>query len=178
MRTLLPFILLGSSALLACGDKKPPKAPDTTDTPATSDEPTKWDTSSTTKETLNQPATTSTAPKINEGPKQRSDQYDKEQTEIVLKRASRQVKENCGATKDDTGKATGPWGKVTVQVLLGHNGHGQIASIPDPYKGKPTGNCVERAFKGLTFPPWGGSDTTIDWEVEIVQPEAEKPTKK
>ncbi len=113
-----------------------------------------------------------------EGPKQRSDQYDKEQTEIVLKRASRQVKDNCGATKDDNGKATGPWGKVTVQVLLGHNGHGQIASIPDPYKGKPTGNCVERAFSKLTFPPWGGSDTTIDWEVEIVQPEPEKPTKK
>ena len=29
MRTLLPFILLG---VVACGDKKPAKAPDTTDT--------------------------------------------------------------------------------------------------------------------------------------------------
>lgn len=181
MRTLLPFILLG---LVACGDKKPAKTPDATETQASTDETPKWDSSVTTgKEPSNAAGSSSGGSsggvKPNEPAKQRSDQYDKEQTEIALKRAARQVKNNCGTMVDSNGKATGPWGKVTVQVFLGHNGHGNLASIPDPYKGKPTGNCVEQAFSKLIFPPWGGSDTTIDWEVEIVQPEAEKtPPKK
>jgi hypothetical protein len=43
-------------------------------------------------------------------------------------------------------------------------------TVPAPYQGKPTGNCVEKAFSSLTFPPWGGADTEISWEVELVQP--------
>ena len=52
---------------------------------------------------------------VNEAATRRNDQYDKEATEVVIKRAARQVKENCGHAKDDTGKATGPWGKATLQ---------------------------------------------------------------
>jgi len=158
--------------LLACGGlqkretmKDPSKEPSTTgdDTP-------KWDGAG--------PAPPSTEPKtgggggrpVTEAPKQRSDQYDKEQTEVVLKRAARQVKENCGAAKDDNGKAVGPWGKTNVQVMLGHNGHSKGITVPAPYQGKPTGNCVEKAFKSLTFPPWAGQDTQLDWEVEIIAP--------
>jgi hypothetical protein len=107
---------------------------------------------------------------VTEAPKQRTDQYDKEQTEVVLKRAARQVKDNCGAAKNDDGKAVGPWGKTNVQIMLGHNGHSKGITVPAPYQGKPTGNCVEKAFTNLTFPPWSGQDTQIDWEVEIVQP--------
>jgi hypothetical protein len=96
--------------------------------------------------------------------------YDKESVEIGLKRAARQVKANCGATTDEEGKATGPWGKTTVTVKIGHNGHSQGATIGAPYDSKPVGKCVVQAFAILTFPPFAGGDTTVDWPVEIVQP--------
>lgn len=114
---------------------------------------------------------------VTEAPRQRTDQYDKDATEIVIKRAARQVKENCGAAKGDDGKATGPWGKATIQIQLGKNGHSKGVTIPAPYQGKPVGNCVEKAFTNLTFPPWGGSDTEVSWEVELLNPAAE-PAKK
>jgi hypothetical protein len=96
--------------------------------------------------------------------------YDKEAVEVGLKRAARQVKANCGATTDEEGKATGPWGKTTVTVKLGHNGHSQGATIGPPYDGKPVGKCTVQAFAILTFPPFAGGDTTVDWPVEIVAP--------
>ncbi len=96
--------------------------------------------------------------------------YDKESTEIVLKRSARQVKDNCGAAKDETGKATGPWGKLTIQVALGRNGHSKGVTVPAPYDGKAPGKCIVQAFSNMQYPPWAGSDTTIDWEVEVVKP--------
>ncbi len=105
-----------------------------------------------------------------EAPARRSDQYDREGTEVVLKRAARQAKDNCGAAKGDDGKASGPWGKLTVQVQLGSNGHSKGITVPSPFQGKPSGNCVEKAFASLTYPPWGGADAQVDWEVELVQP--------
>jgi len=112
---------------------------------------------------------------VNEAPRQRSDQYDKDATEVVIKRAARQVKDNCGAAKGDDGKASGPWGKATIQLQLGANGHSKGVTVPAPYQGKPVGNCVEKAFTNLTFPPWGGADAEVSWEVELVNPaEAKK----
>jgi hypothetical protein len=113
---------------------------------------------------------------VNEAPRQRSDQYDKEATEVVIKRAARQVKENCGAAKGDDGKATGPWGKTNVTLQLGANGRSKGVTVPAPYQGKPVGNCVEKAFTNLTFPPWGGSDAEVSWEIELMNPA--EPAKK
>ncbi len=158
-----------AGGLFACGGKEPPKDP-TDAPPSTTDETPKW-------EGASAPEPTKTPAKSSgertEAPTRRSDQYDKDATEVVLKRAARQVKDNCGAAKDENGKAVGPWGKATVQVQLGHNGHSKGVTVPAPYQGKPTGNCVEKAFTNLQFPPWGGSDTEIPWEVEIVQPAGE-----
>ena len=97
--------------------------------------------------------------------------YDKEAVDVQLKRASRQVKANCGAATDDEGKATGPWGSTKVSVTLGRNGHVRGVTIPTPYDGKPVGVCVVNAFEKIQFPPYpGGSDVVVDWDVEIVQP--------
>jgi hypothetical protein len=104
--------------------------------------------------------------------------YDKESTEVVLTRAARQVKSNCGAAKDDDGKATGPWGKVNVKITLGRNGHTKAVSVPSPHDGKPVGKCIANAFSILIFPPWSGQDTDVDWEVELAPPEAAKAPKK
>jgi hypothetical protein len=98
------------------------------------------------------------------------DVYDKEETEIVLARAARQVKANCGFAKDEDGNAKGPWGKTAVTVNLGHNGHIRGVTIPAPFEGKPAGKCALQAFSNLTFPPWSGPDTSVDWPIEIAQP--------
>lgn len=161
---------MATAALFACGGQKKAKDPssDTDTSSSTNDDTPKWEGAAPPQETK-----TTTTPKgntVNEAPKQRADQYDKEETEKVLRRAARQVKENCGATKDENGKATGPWGKLTVQVQLGHNGHSKGITVPAPYTDKPVGSCIEKAFSGLSFPPWGGSDTAVDWELEVVQP--------
>jgi hypothetical protein len=155
----------------ACGAKK--EAADPSDKPPTGDEAPKWEGASAAKPD-DKPSTgsgrSSSGGAVQEGQQRRTDQYDKEGTEVVLKRAARQVKANCGAAKDDSGKATGPWGKVTIQVQLGHNGHSKGTTVPSPHQGKPVGNCIEKAFTNLQFPPWQGADTQIDWEVELVEP--------
>jgi len=166
----LVFGLVVSPLALGCGGAAKP-AKDPSETPTSQEETPKWEGASVVKEESKpQPAGGAA---VTEGSARRADQYDKEATEVVLKRAARQVKDNCGAAKDDNGKATGPWGKATIQIVLGHNGRSKGLTVPAPYQGKPTGNCVEKAFTNLTFPPWGGADTQIDWEVELVQPAAE-----
>ena len=170
---------LGLSGLSGCGK---PKQADDPSNESTHKPPSDDGTGSTKWEGATTPPPSETKPRgpgtssVNEAATRRTDEYDKEATEIVLKRAARQVKENCGAAKDDTGKAVGPWGKATIQIQLGRNGHSKGLTVPPPFQGKPAGNCVEKAFANLTFPPWGGSDTEISWEVELVQPGA--PDKK
>jgi hypothetical protein len=97
--------------------------------------------------------------------------YDKEAVDVQLKRASRQVKANCGSATGDEGKASGPWGSTKVSVTLGRNGHVRGVTVPSPYDGKPVGVCVVHAFEKIQFPPYpGSSDVVVDWDVEIVQP--------
>lgn len=150
---------------VACGGARAESKDPSTENTTTQEESPKWEGAS--------PPEATSKPKnavVNEKPARRTDQYDKEATEVVLKRSARQVKENCGAAKDEDGKATGPWGKVTIQVMLGANGHSKSVTVPSPYSDKPVGKCIEKAFTNLTFPPWAGSDTQVDWEVELVEP--------
>jgi hypothetical protein len=168
------FLVL-SAAVLSCGPDKPAKDP-STETKASDDEHTRWEGAAPPEPT--NPSGAGTSSGKGEGgavmpqskPERRGDQYDKEATETVLKRGARVVKANCGAAKDEDGKATGPWGKATINITLGHNGHTKDVQVPPPYAGKPSGNCVVQAFDNLTFPPWGGADTQVQWDVEIVQP--------
>lgn len=164
-----PLLALLTLPLLACQGKRA-VSPDEENKPAepAPEEAPKWEgASSTPPPPTSKP---SSGGGVQEAETRRSDVYDKEATEVVLKRAARQVKDNCGAAKDDSGKAVGPWGKVNIQVQLGHNGHSKGVNVPPPYQGKPSGNCIEKAFANLTYPPWGGQDTQVDWEVELVQP--------
>lgn len=175
----LAIVIWGMCAagLLACGGGKE-KAKEPTDKPAYTDETPKWEGASAPDSNAPTKSSSGGAPAVNEAPAKRTDQYDKEATEVVLKRAARQVKENCGQAKDENGKAVGPWGTATIQVQLGHNGHSKGTTIPSPFQGKPTGNCVEKAFTNLTFPPWSGSDAEVTWEVELVEPGKEKAADK
>lgn len=99
-----------------------------------------------------------------------SDTYDKEATNVVIQRAVRQVNGNCGFAKDENGKAVGPWGKATMTVVLGRNGHSKSATISAPFDGKPSGKCAVQAFSNLTFPPWNGPDASLNVDVELTKP--------
>jgi hypothetical protein len=97
--------------------------------------------------------------------------YDKDAVEIELKRATRQVKANCGSATDEDGAATGPWGKTTASVTLGRNGHVKQVAVPAPYDGKAVGVCIVHAFQKIQFPPYSGSvDVVVDREVELTKP--------
>jgi hypothetical protein len=97
--------------------------------------------------------------------------YDKDAVDAQLKRAAKQVKENCGSASDEDGNKNGPWGSTTATVVLGRNGHVQDVTLPAPYSGKPVGDCVVNSFKKIQFPPYGGStDVSVPWDVQIVQP--------
>jgi hypothetical protein len=97
--------------------------------------------------------------------------YDKEAVDAQLKRAAKQVHSNCGSASDDEGNKTGPWGATTATIVLGRNGHVQDVTVPAPYSGKPVGDCVVNSFKKIQFPPYAGSsDTTVTWDVQIVEP--------
>jgi hypothetical protein len=92
------------------------------------------------------------------------------EAEVALKRAARQAKANCGAAKDADGKAVGPFGKTTVNIVLGRNGHSKNVTLDSSFDDKPAGKCIIQAFKNLTYAPWAGADAATTWEVELVQP--------
>jgi len=97
--------------------------------------------------------------------------YDKDAVDAQLKRAAKQVKNNCGSASDEEGAQSGPWGATTATLVLGRNGHVADVAIPAPYSGKPVGDCVVNSFKKIQFPPYAGSsDASVTWDVEIVKP--------
>ncbi len=105
--------------------------------------------------------------------------YDKDNVEMVLKRAAVQVKGNCGAATDANGKAIGPWGQLTIHVDLGRNGHVHAVDVPEPYGDNPVGRCIKLAFKNLVFPPYAAPvDSVVPWDVELVEPASESGGKK
>jgi hypothetical protein len=168
-------MMLALISLLACGEKKPAKDPNLE---ATDETQSGGDTTTPTEQPASSGASSSggTSSIVNEKPTRSQNSYDKDNTDPMLVRAARQVKANCGASKDEDGKAPGPWGKITIKVMLGHNGHVKNVSVPASHDGKPAGKCIVNAFSFLQFPPWAGSDTEVDWDVELVQPAA--PPKK
>jgi hypothetical protein len=159
MRAKSLLLLAALATAPACTPDKPAEAPTTThaDETAPKDEGT---------------PPPSPAPPVASNPPSPSDgvPYDKDAVQVVLKRAARQVKANCGAATNDEGKATGPWGQGTVSVTLGHNGHSKGATIGPPFDGTPVGKCILQAFAILTFPPFAGPDTPVDWQVDVVKP--------
>ncbi len=97
--------------------------------------------------------------------------YDKDAVESVMRRAANQVKGNCGAATDDTGKANGPWGVTKAAVKLGRNGRVSSVTLPERYTDKPVGVCVVHAFQHLIFPPYAApTDVIVEWDIEIVKP--------
>lgn len=97
--------------------------------------------------------------------------YDKDAVEAELKRAARSIKKSCGASTDEDGQATGPWGATKASITLGRNGHVKQVTVPAPYDGKPVGVCVVHAFEKIWFPPYAApADAVVDWDVDLTKP--------
>lgn len=97
--------------------------------------------------------------------------YDKDAVEAQMRRAAKQVKDNCGSASDEEGNKTGPWGSTSATIVLGRNGHVLDVKVPSPYSGKPVGDCVVNSFKRIQFPPYAGSsDASVSWDVQILDP--------
>ncbi len=157
------FGAVGLTLALACGGGKPADDPSTEHTGAGDGaDPAATETPTTTPPKPQPTATEDTSPKV---------PYDAEAVQIGLNRAARQVKDNCGAVKDDQGKANGPWGKTIVTVQLGHNGHSRGTTLKSPFDGTGVGRCINSAFSNLVYPPFSGADTTVDCEVELSHPD-------
>jgi hypothetical protein len=181
----LCIAVLGNAA--ACGPAKPAESPSSNEessqssgaTPtAAKDDADSGGPSADTHATTPAPSKPAPAPAADPSPPAAGEKvpYDKEAVTVPMRIAVRQVKANCGAATDEEGKATGPWGKTTVTVTLGHNGHVRGAAVPSPYDGKPVGRCITRAFSTAIYPPFNGPDTPIEIPVEVVQPAAPPPT--
>lgn len=170
MRTVCAILLL---ALAACGTSEPKQAESPAPAQAEPDDSPKWDSSSESGEEAANPKPQDGEDRDSASTTERPPEaggYDKHGVEVVLKRAARQVKENCGGATDDSGEATGPFGKGQVTVTLGWNGHSKGVTVGAPFTDTPPGRCAIQAFSNLTYPPWKGSDKSVDWEIEVVKP--------
>jgi hypothetical protein len=107
----------------------------------------------------------------------RADQsFDEEAVNLVLTRATRQAQANCAKVRNAEGRMAGPWGDVTVTVVLNHaSGRIKDVFVDDAFDDTPTGRCVEGAYKLLVVPPWSGKDRTLERLVTLEKPaEAEE----
>jgi hypothetical protein len=107
----------------------------------------------------------------------RADQpFDEEEVNLVLTRATRQAQANCAKVRNAEGRMAGPWGSVTVTVVLNHtSGRIKDVFVDDSFDDTPTGRCVEGAYKLLVVPPWSGKDRTLERLVVLEKPaEAEE----
>jgi hypothetical protein len=107
----------------------------------------------------------------------RADQsFDEEEVNLVLTRATRQAQANCAKVRNAEGRMAGPWGNVTVTVVLNHaSGRIKDVFVDDAFDDTPTGRCVEGAYKLLVVPPWSGKDRTLERLVTLEKPaEAEQ----
>jgi hypothetical protein len=102
--------------------------------------------------------------------------FDEEEVNLVLTRATRQAQANCAKVRNAEGRMAGPWGNVTVTVVLNHtSGRIKDVFVDDAFDDTPTGRCVEGAYKLLVVPPWSGKDRTLERLVVLDKPaEAEE----
>jgi hypothetical protein len=172
---LAPVLATAVAVLLGgCGPSKPPLAPDS-NSETTAESP---ENNSSSSSSRGAPATSGTSTPgagIQERGDRNKNAYDKEATDVVLRRAARQAEANCGFAKDEAGVAAGPWGKLTVKLTLGHNGRLRTVTVPASYDGKPAGKCIEKAYTGLIFPTWEGADLDLDWDLDIAKPAPATP---
>jgi hypothetical protein len=103
--------------------------------------------------------------------------FDRNQTEMELKRATRSA-ESCPGVVAEQEKKDHPRGETRVSVTFQEDGTVRQISIPSPFDGTPVGDCVMRAYKSVIIPPYTGGDQIIDWDLSLKdEPKAGAATK-
>lgn len=95
--------------------------------------------------------------------------FDRQQTQVSIARGARQAAE-CAKIH-----TTGPFGDVSVKLVIDNVGKISDAVIPAPFEGTPMGKCVEMAFEHEYIPPWDGPDETMEATVSLKKPDAAAP---
>jgi hypothetical protein len=54
-------------------------------------------------------------------------------------------------------------GMANVSVTIGKTGRVSNASVSGAFAGTPTGECVTKAVRGASFPPFKGAAQTINY---------------
>jgi hypothetical protein len=54
-------------------------------------------------------------------------------------------------------------GVANVALTIANSGKVQSANVTGTFAGTPTGDCVAKAVKGASFPPWRGAAMTINY---------------
>ena len=54
-------------------------------------------------------------------------------------------------------------GMVTVSVTVAKTGRVQSATISGPFAGTPTGDCVAKAVRSASFPPFKSASQTFQY---------------
>ncbi|NUP09323.1 MAG: protein kinase [Polyangiaceae bacterium] len=61
----------------------------------------------------------------------------------------------------------GPKGMANVIVVFAPNGKGSPPAVGAPFAGTPTGDCILKAFSGLTVPAFSGTAVAVDRAVSV-----------
>ena len=93
-------------------------------------------------------------------------EFDKKQTDMELKRATRSA-ESCPGVVAEQETKDHPRGDTRVTVTFQEDGTVRQVSIPSPFDGTPLGDCVLRAYKSVIVPPYTGGDQIIDWDLSL-----------
>ena len=92
-------------------------------------------------------------------------QFDKEQTEMELKRATRSAETCTGVVE---AKA---YGEIEVTITFQEDGTVRQVAVPAPHDGTPLGDCITRAYEAVIVPPYSGGDQIMSWKLTLKKPE-------
>jgi hypothetical protein len=97
---------------------------------------------------------------------EKTGKWDKEGTELELKRATLSA-ETCPETLPDEQKKDSPKGTAQVTLTFSNDGHVKQSSISEPFADTPVGKCVLRAMGAIIVEVYEGPEETVTWEVDL-----------
>jgi len=103
--------------------------------------------------------------------------FDKKQTKLELQRATLSAESCPGVVYEQEGKEH-PRGAFKVTITFQEDGTVKTIAVPSPFDGKPVGDCVTRAYKGVIIPPYTGGEQIVDWDVDLKDLKPDKGDKK
>ena len=99
--------------------------------------------------------------------------FDKRQAKLELQRAGRSAA-TCPGVVDEEG----PGGEAEVSLTFANDGHVKESSISSEFEDTKLGKCILRAMEAVIVPAYEGDEVSVDWKVELEEPEEKDDKKK